>query len=114
MEKLHHDGTMSSMVDDCQFVCIRQSDYYRILHQGEENTQRVEEDGKLVLVMEQRHIEAINRKGNIVIKVSSHRVIFIFKCVGHFSIKTLTFLCHNIQYYLLRINIASRKKKLSY
>ena len=70
MEKLYHSGTMRSKVDDCQFVCIRQSDYYRILDQGEENTRRVEEDGVTVLVTEQRHIEACNRKGNIVIKVS--------------------------------------------
>ncbi|XP_047738846.1 rap guanine nucleotide exchange factor 2 [Hyalella azteca] len=75
MDKLHHVGVMRSMVDDCQFVCIRQSDYYSILHQGEENTQKVEEDGKLVLVMEQRHIEAMNRKGNIVIKGTPERLM---------------------------------------
>lgn len=69
MEKLYHQGVMRSKVDDCQFVCIRQTDYYRILHQGEENTRRHEEDGVLVLVTEQRPIDAGNRRGNIVIKV---------------------------------------------
>lgn len=33
MEKLYHKGVMRTKVDDCQFVCIAQADYYRILHQ---------------------------------------------------------------------------------
>lgn len=69
MEKLYHQGVMRSKVDDCQFVCIRQTDYYRILHQSEENIRRHEENGELVLVTEQRPIDSGNRKGNIVIKV---------------------------------------------
>ncbi|XP_076045359.1 rap guanine nucleotide exchange factor 6-like isoform X2 [Oratosquilla oratoria] len=68
MEKMYHQGVMRSKVDDCQFVCIRQSDYYRILHQGEENTHRLEEDGVVVLLTEQRNLDGGSRKGNIVIK----------------------------------------------
>ncbi|XP_069992799.1 uncharacterized protein PDZ-GEF isoform X12 [Penaeus vannamei] len=75
MEKLYHQGVMRSKVDDCQFVCIRQTDYYRILHQGEENTRRHEEDGVLVLVTEQRPIDAGNRRGNIVIKGTAERLM---------------------------------------
>ncbi|XP_042883464.1 rap guanine nucleotide exchange factor 2-like isoform X8 [Penaeus japonicus] len=75
MEKLYHQGVMRSKVDDCQFVCIRQTDYYRILHQGEENTRRHEEDGVLVLVTEQRNIDAGNRRGNIVIKGTAERLM---------------------------------------
>lgn len=75
MEKLYHQGVMRSKVDDCQFVCIRQTDYYRILHQGEENTRRVEEDGIVVLVAEQRPIDGGNRKGNIVIKGTSEKLM---------------------------------------
>ena len=33
MEKMHHKGVMQTLTDDCQFVCIAQQDYYRILHQ---------------------------------------------------------------------------------
>ena len=33
MEKLYHKGVMKTKIDDCQFVWIAQSDYYRILHQ---------------------------------------------------------------------------------
>ena len=69
MDKLYHRGVMRSMVDDCQFVCIRQSEYYKILNQGEKNTLKIEENGQTVLVMEQRQIEAIKGKGPIVIKV---------------------------------------------
>ncbi|MPC34873.1 Rap guanine nucleotide exchange factor 2 [Portunus trituberculatus] len=75
MEKLYHQGVMRSKVDDCQFVCIRQTDYYRILHQSEENIRRHEENGVLVLVTEQRPIDAGNRKGNIVIKGTSERLM---------------------------------------
>ncbi|XP_066987229.1 uncharacterized protein PDZ-GEF isoform X4 [Macrobrachium rosenbergii] len=75
MEKLYHQGIMRSKVDDCQFVCIRQTDYYRILHRGEENTRRVEEDGVVVLVTEQRPIDGGNRKGNIVIKGTSEKLM---------------------------------------
>ncbi|KAG7176473.1 Rap guanine nucleotide exchange factor 2-like [Homarus americanus] len=75
MEKLYHQGIMRSKVDDCQFVCIRQTDYYRILHQSEENIRRIEENGVLVLITEQRPIDAGNRKGNIVIKGTAERLM---------------------------------------
>lgn len=29
MDKLYHKGVMRTKCDDCQFVCITQSDYYR-------------------------------------------------------------------------------------
>ena len=32
-DKLLHKGVMKTLVDDCQFFCIAQADYYRILHQ---------------------------------------------------------------------------------
>ena len=34
MEKQYHSGVMRTTVDDCQFVCIAQEHYYRILTQG--------------------------------------------------------------------------------
>lgn len=77
MEKLYHRGVMRSKVDDCQFVCIRQSDYYRILRQGEENTRRHEEDGVLVLVTEKSHIDTCHREANIVIKVRIFAFLFL-------------------------------------
>ena len=68
-EKLYHKGTMSTTVDDCQFVCIAQADYYRILHQGEENIRKITDGDKTVLVTEHRELDNGNRKGHIVIRV---------------------------------------------
>jgi Rap guanine nucleotide exchange factor 2 len=46
---------MRTKCDDCQFVCVTQTDYFRILHQGEENQKRhVDDVGRLVLVTEHR------------------------------------------------------------
>ena len=68
MDKLYHSGVMRTKCDDCQFVCITQTDYYRILHQGEENQRRHEKDGEVVLVTEHRALDNGARKGHIVIK----------------------------------------------
>ncbi len=56
MDKLYHRGVMRTKCDDCQFVCVTQTDYYRILHQGEESQRRHEENGQVVLVTENRLI----------------------------------------------------------
>ncbi|XP_033149803.1 rap guanine nucleotide exchange factor 2, partial [Drosophila busckii] len=57
MDKLYHRGVMRTKCDDCQFVCITQTDYYRIQHQGEENIRRHEdEQGRVVMVTELRSI----------------------------------------------------------
>ena len=65
MDKLYHRGVMRTKCDDCQFVCVTQTDYYRILHQGEENQRRHEEDGRgVVLVTELRVIESGNNQSN--------------------------------------------------
>lgn len=50
---------------------------YRILHQGEENTRRHEEDGKLVMVTELRgSIDSdSNRRGHVVIRAKPDRLM---------------------------------------
>ncbi|KAI0211121.1 Rap guanine nucleotide exchange factor 2 [Lamellibrachia satsuma] len=75
MEKLYHSGVMRTKIDDCQFVCIAQSDYYNILHQGEENTRRHKEGDEVVLVTEHRVLDGGNRKGYIVIRGTVDRLI---------------------------------------
>ncbi|KAJ8934803.1 hypothetical protein NQ318_015234 [Aromia moschata] len=77
MDKLYHKGIMITKCDDCQFVCITQSDYYRILHQGEENTRRHEEDGNLIMVTELRgSLEpSSNRRGHVVIRATPERLM---------------------------------------
>ena len=57
MKKEYHQGVMTTMVDDCQFVCITQGDYYKILHEGEDALVKEEEGGELVKVSEVRRAE---------------------------------------------------------
>ncbi|XP_021942904.1 rap guanine nucleotide exchange factor 2 isoform X4 [Zootermopsis nevadensis] len=76
MDKLYHRGVMRTRCDDCQFVCITQTDYYRIQHQGEENIRRHEEDGRVVLVTEQRgSLEGGGRRGHVVIRGTADRLM---------------------------------------
>ncbi|XP_021348184.1 rap guanine nucleotide exchange factor 6-like isoform X9 [Mizuhopecten yessoensis] len=75
MEKLYHQGVMKTVCDDCQFVCVAQQDYYKILHQGEENTRRHEEEGSIVLVTEHRIFDGGNRRGHIVIRGTAERLM---------------------------------------
>ncbi|XP_070544204.1 rap guanine nucleotide exchange factor 6-like [Ptychodera flava] len=75
LTKQTHRGTMKTKVDDCQFVCIAQSDYYKILHQGEENTRKIKEEGEVVLITEHRVLDGGNRKGHVVIKGTPVRLM---------------------------------------
>ncbi|XP_060082252.1 rap guanine nucleotide exchange factor 6-like isoform X3 [Ylistrum balloti] len=75
MEKLYHQGVMKTVCDDCQFVCVAQQEYYKILHQGEENTRRHEEEGNIVLVTEHRVFDGGNRRGHIVIRGTAERLM---------------------------------------
>ncbi|CAG2056284.1 unnamed protein product, partial [Timema podura] len=76
MEKLFHCGVMRTRCDDCQFVCITQTDYYRIQHQGEENIRRHEEGGRVVLVTEQRGgTEGGAKRGHVVIRGTPQRLM---------------------------------------
>lgn len=51
-------------------MCIAQQDYCCILNQVEQNTQRVEEEGEIVMVKEHRELDRTGtRKGHIVVKV---------------------------------------------
>uniref|UniRef100_A0A3B1K3Z5 Rap guanine nucleotide exchange factor 2 n=1 Tax=Astyanax mexicanus TaxID=7994 RepID=A0A3B1K3Z5_ASTMX len=76
MEKELMVGVMRTKVDDCQFVCIAQQDYCCILNQVEQNTQRVEEEGEIVMVKEHRELDRTGtRKGHIVVKGTTERLI---------------------------------------
>uniref|UniRef100_A0A4W4F7I7 RA-GEF-1 n=1 Tax=Electrophorus electricus TaxID=8005 RepID=A0A4W4F7I7_ELEEL len=76
MDKELMVGIMRTKVDDCQFVCIAQQDYCCILNQVEQNTQRLEEEGEIVMVKEHRELDRTGtRKGHIVVKGTSERLI---------------------------------------
>ncbi|XP_033123025.1 rap guanine nucleotide exchange factor 6-like isoform X7 [Anneissia japonica] len=74
LEKQVHRGVMRTQVDDCQFVCITQEDYFHILTQGEENIRRIEENGTVVMVTEHRILDE-RRQGHVVIKATNDRLI---------------------------------------
>ncbi|RZF43997.1 hypothetical protein LSTR_LSTR007269 [Laodelphax striatellus] len=73
MEKLYHRGVMKTKCDDCQFVCITQTDYYRIQNQGKENIRRHEENGHLVMVTEQREAHEGGRR--VVIRGTAEKLM---------------------------------------
>lgn len=77
MDTLYHRGVMKTKCDDCQFVCITQTDYYRIQHQGEENTKRHEENGLVVMVTELRQgtLGESVRRGHVVIRGTPERLL---------------------------------------
>ncbi|KAM9060784.1 rap guanine nucleotide exchange factor 6 isoform X11 [Sarcophilus harrisii] len=76
LDKQYMNGVVRTKVDDCQFVCIAQEDYWRILNHVEKNTHKVEEEGEIVMVQEHRELDRSGtRKGHIVIKATPERLI---------------------------------------
>ncbi|XP_055980203.1 rap guanine nucleotide exchange factor 6 isoform X3 [Sorex fumeus] len=76
LDKQYMHGVVRTKVDDCQFVCIAQQDYCRILNHVEKNTHKVEEEGEIVMVHEHRELDRSGtRKGHIVIKATPERLI---------------------------------------
>uniref|UniRef100_A0A3P8PT18 Rap guanine nucleotide exchange factor (GEF) 6 n=1 Tax=Astatotilapia calliptera TaxID=8154 RepID=A0A3P8PT18_ASTCA len=76
LDKQYMNGEVRTKGDDCQFVCIAQEDYWRILNHVERNTHKVEEEGEIVMVKEHRELDRSGtRKGHIVIKGTPERLI---------------------------------------
>ncbi|CAL1272986.1 unnamed protein product [Larinioides sclopetarius] len=75
MEKMYQKGVMRTKCEDCQFVCVAQSDYYKILHQGEENIKRHEENGKLLYVTELRTVDSGRNKAHVIIRGTPERLL---------------------------------------
>lgn len=75
MEKSYHNGIMRTKTDDCQFVCITQTDYFRILHEGEGNIRKHEENGKVVIVTELRKTDTAGKREPVVIRGTPERLM---------------------------------------
>ncbi|XP_061596490.1 rap guanine nucleotide exchange factor 6-like isoform X3 [Cololabis saira] len=76
LDKQYMIGEVRTKGDDCQFVCVAQEDYCRILNHVEKNTHKVEEEGEIVMVKEHRELDRTGtRKGHIVIKGTPERLI---------------------------------------
>ncbi|XP_023287865.1 rap guanine nucleotide exchange factor 2 isoform X2 [Orussus abietinus] len=90
MERLLHRGVMRTKCDDCQFVCVTQADYFRIQHQGEENTRRHEENGRVILVTELRgSLDGTTRRGHVVIRGTPERLML--QLIEENSVMDLTY-----------------------
>ncbi|CAH1794604.1 unnamed protein product [Owenia fusiformis] len=74
-QKMYHKGVMRTKCEDCQFVCIAQDDYYKILSECEENSRKHMEEGEVVMVTEHRSLDGGNRNGHIVIRGSPERLM---------------------------------------
>uniref|UniRef100_A0A663MT27 Rap guanine nucleotide exchange factor 6 n=1 Tax=Athene cunicularia TaxID=194338 RepID=A0A663MT27_ATHCN len=84
LDKQYMNGVVRTKVDDCQFVCIAQQDYWRILNHVEKNTHKVEEEGEIVMVKEHRELDRSGtRKGHIVIKVNFFLCFLLFESGTH-------------------------------
>ncbi|KAI9527266.1 Rap guanine nucleotide exchange factor 6 [Dissostichus eleginoides] len=76
LDKQFMNGEVRTKGDDCQFVCVAQEDYWRILNHVEKNTHKVEEEGEIVMVKEHRELDRSGtRKGHIVLKGTPERLI---------------------------------------
>ncbi|XP_055346464.1 rap guanine nucleotide exchange factor 2-like isoform X2 [Paramacrobiotus metropolitanus] len=76
MEKLYHRGIMRTKTEDCQFIIVAQQDYYNILNQTENLTRKiVDEEGRVVMMVENRILDASGRRGPVVIKATAERLI---------------------------------------
>jgi len=66
---VYHEGVMRTKCDDCQFVLVKQNDYYEILNKSKENLNTYIENGKSVLITEDRQInESTEKTSEIVLK----------------------------------------------
>jgi len=75
LQQQRHTGVMSTICDDCQFLCVAQTDYYNVLHEGQENQDKFYDDkGDLCLVKEFR-VEEYTKPGSIVIRGSPDELL---------------------------------------
>jgi Rap guanine nucleotide exchange factor 2 len=76
LDTVYHEGVMKTKCDDCQFVLVKQNDYYEILNQSKENTKPYYEGGKLVMVTEYRLLNNTSDKtGEIVLRANPDKLI---------------------------------------
>lgn len=76
LDPVYHEGVMRTKCDECQFVLVKQNDYYEILSKSKENLSSHTENGKLVLVTEQRLVnDSTDKTGEIVLKGSVEKLV---------------------------------------
>jgi hypothetical protein len=71
---LPHRGKLLTGSKDCQLCYVTSEEYGRVLAQGEENLKRIEEDGKIVAVLEKRAITA-KKEGYFVVQATPEKLL---------------------------------------
>ena len=71
----YHQGVMTALEDDCQFVCIPKADYYKILSEGEDALVKEEEEGVLVKVSEVRRVEDGSKHAKVLLRATPVKLI---------------------------------------
>ncbi|RNA24093.1 rap guanine nucleotide exchange factor 2-like isoform X6, partial [Brachionus plicatilis] len=76
LDPVYHEGVMRTKCDDCQFVLVKQNDYYEILSKSKENTKCYYENNKLAMTCEFRPINNSSEKtGEIVLRATPDKLI---------------------------------------
>ena len=71
----YHQGVMTALEDDCQFVCIPKADYYKILSEGEDALVKEEEEGVLVKVSEVRRVEDGSKHAKVLLRATPVKLV---------------------------------------
>lgn len=74
LKVLPHRGRLVTATKDCQVCYVSAEDYGRVLAQGEENLKRIEENEKIVTVLEKRAVSA-KREGYFVIQATPIKLL---------------------------------------
>jgi hypothetical protein len=81
LENVYHRGVMRTLTDDCQFACVPKLKFYEILNKGSEHTRKVEDqNGQVVMWLENRLMDASGRRGPVLIKVSHFSIVHPKSC----------------------------------
>lgn len=76
LDPVYNEGIMRTKCDDCQFVLVKQNDYYEILNQSKENTKSYFENNRLVMVTEYRLLNnTSDRQGEILLRATPDKLI---------------------------------------
>ena len=76
LEPVYHQGVMRTKCDNCQFVLVKQNDYYEILSKSKENTKTYYDNNRLVMLSEFRSINnSSERTGEIILRATPEKLI---------------------------------------
>ena len=76
LDEMRHEGVMRTKCDDCQFVLVKQHDYFEILNESKENLKCHYDSQRQVMVTELRALNATTDKtGEIVLRGTADKLL---------------------------------------